>query len=86
MPRAPTPIPVGTRFAFLVVVHELPSEPRPSGGGTMRRFVVRCDCGRTLPVRFWNLKSGNTKSCAQPGCEYAHRTHKHWFHPKAKSA
>lgn len=49
------PIPVGTRFRFLVTI----ADPIRS------RVMCRCDCGNTKAVRIDALKSGDTTSC---GC------------------
>lgn len=73
MPRARTKVPIGSRFGFLAVVRELAPEPQPRGGGTRRRFVVACDCGQVVIARYWNLRSGNTRSCGRrDGCLFAH--------------
>ena len=50
---------IGQVFGKLTVI-ELDQE---SSGG--RKWICKCSCGNTVPVREYNLKSGNTKSC---GC------------------
>lgn len=69
MPRPRTPIDAGRRFHSLTIIAELEPHQRPYGGGTLRHFAVRCDCGAERVVRLQNLLSGNTRSC---GCK-AHR-------------
>lgn len=50
----------GKRFGHLVVITEV---QKPASG--IRVFTCLCDCGRILPYRGGNLRSGNTTSC---GC------------------
>ena len=49
---------VGDRYGRLVVVED-------RGGSVARRVKCECDCGNSKKIRFYNLVSGNTKSC---GC------------------
>jgi hypothetical protein len=50
----------GNRYGRLVVVKRDDTTPigRP-------RWVCQCDCGKTVIVRAWDLRSGDTTSC---GC------------------
>lgn len=63
MPRAFTPIPIGSRFTMLVVTGapSITFDHRQK----KRMYPVRCDCGREKLVQCENLKSGATRSC---GC------------------
>ena len=54
----------GDRFHSLVILQEI--EPATWGPHhTYRRFLCECDCGKILPVRMGNIRSGCTTSC---GC------------------
>lgn len=68
MPRARNHVPVGARFGFLAVVAEVDPEPRAYGGGTMRRFLMRCICGSTSIVYYRNIHRGSTRSCGRFDC------------------
>ena len=59
------PMPVGTRFGRLVVQAELPTVR----GRSRSRCI--CDCGKTVDVNNYALRSGNTMSC---GCLQKQRT------------
>jgi hypothetical protein len=52
----------GQRFGRLTVASLVAS---PAGTQTPTKWVCLCDCGSSLIVRGYNLKSGNTLSC---GC------------------
>ncbi len=54
---------IGQRFGRLVVVKYAGDEF--IGSDNNSRYVCRCDCGNTVMVGQWKLKSGHTKSC---GC------------------
>lgn len=58
---------VGDKYGSLVIVSELPSRKRASGG-TSRFFLCRCECGKEVSVAFCNLRTGHTRSC---GCSRA---------------
>lgn len=58
-------IAIGDRFARLKVIEKVETKP-----GEHRRFVVKCDCGKTKNVLGTNLVRGLTRSC---GC--LHRKH-----------
>lgn len=49
----------GQRFGYLTCI-----EPVKYGYG-LYKWLCECDCGRTVSVRGWDLKSGKTRSC---GC------------------
>ena len=49
----------GQRFYRYLVI--APAEPWKPGNATL--WLCRCDCGREVPVRGSNLRSGNSKSC-----------------------
>ena len=60
---------VGQRFYRLLVI--APAEQQ-TGEATM--WLCRCDCGREVPVRGSNLRSGNSKSCGMCGRVYTRPT------------
>lgn len=65
-------IPLGTRFARLVVIGI--SIPRKTPSGYFeKRTECRCDCGAVLIVRNWCLRSGHTRSCGCLQRDPAHR-------------
>ncbi len=51
----------GQRFAFLTAIS-------PEREGKYLKWLCRCDCGKEVRVRDWNLISRNTRSC---GCQRA---------------
>ena len=57
-------VPAGDRHGNLVVLRELPSRSRKSGG-TQRFVLCRCDCGKETEVRLKHLLSGHTQSCGR---------------------
>ena len=61
---------VGQRFYRLLVLS--PVEQQKPSGATM--WLCRCDCGREVPVRGSNLRSGNSKSCGMCGRVYTKPT------------
>lgn len=58
----------GKRFGRLVVLSLVPDE---AGAKVPTRWLCKCDCGKELPIRAYNLKSGNTLSCGCLQKEYA---------------
>lgn len=54
----------GDVYGRLVILEELPSRER-SSGGTKRWFRCVCDCGRETEVPLSNLRCGKTKSCGK---------------------
>ena len=61
MPNSGVPVEmIGKRFASFLVL-----ERTDNDNLGRRRFLCRCDCGRTVPVVGMHLRSGNTTSC---GC------------------
>ena len=59
---------VGQRFGKLVVIAYLRKEEGRAANGETRNnyfYLCRCECGRTLEIRRWNLVTDHTKSC---GC------------------
>lgn len=57
---------IGLRFGRLVVVNEVAPHRYPQRPGyPIRRFRVRCDCGKRKIVRGYVLREGDTLSC---GC------------------
>jgi hypothetical protein len=61
----------GKRYGRLVVEYELPE--RCKNGDI--NWQAKCDCGKTLPVRGYSLRSGNTTSCGCYGKERSSETH-----------
>ena len=49
----------GQKFGKLTVIELDPKQE------DRRKWICKCECGNTVSVREYNLKSGNTKSC---GC------------------
>ena len=60
---------VGQRFTKLNVISEAQTIIT-IGGSKKRKFICKCDCGKTLRVDYSELRSGKTKSC---GCIRAER-------------
>ena len=60
----------GQRFYRYLVI--APVEPQKPGNATL--WLCRCDCGREVPVRGSNLRSGNSKSCGHCGRVYTRPT------------
>lgn len=54
----------GLKFSRLTVISNAPDRKEPSGR-TVRRVIVKCDCGIEKDVSWKNLKSGKIRSC---GC------------------
>ncbi len=52
---------VGKKFGRLFVIEEDPGIPK----NVAKRFVCRCDCGKTVVTNGTNIKNGSSKSC---GC------------------
>ena len=65
MARKKIEVVTGERFHRLVVLREV----YPIGSDTA--VLARCDCGKEITVRYFSIRSGNTKSC---GCLRAERT------------
>lgn len=65
-------IPIGTRFARLVVVGQ--SEPYiiPKSGCAQTKSLCLCDCGNKTAVRDVCLRNGSTRSC---GCMVKNNKH-----------
>jgi hypothetical protein len=82
MTGRPLDTPLGERFGHLTVLDD--AEPIRSGKRqrAIRRVLVRCDCGRELPVWLSNVRSGNTQSCHRGDCPYSRKLHPHWYPPK----
>lgn len=55
---------VGERYTKLLVVEEAETHILP-GGQNSRRWLCKCDCGKTKVIHQSSLRSGLTKSC---GC------------------
>ncbi len=67
--RRNKPVPIHTRFGKLVVLRELPPRRRADDLGTVRLFLMQCDCGRESIVQLRNLnaKTHPTRSCGCTG-------------------
>jgi hypothetical protein len=55
----------GQKFGMLTVLEQAESYTNPGNGGSVARWLCRCDCGNTTIVRGKDLRSGETVSC---GC------------------
>lgn len=53
---------VGTKFGLLTVIKEEKTEL-----GKPKKWICKCECGRTKAVLATNLLTGNTKSCGMCG-------------------
>lgn len=71
----------GQRFGRIKVIRFLSKEERNS---TYKRWLCKCDCGKTLQMNIAALTSGNTKSC---GCQQRERVARlNYRHGKWKTA
>lgn len=61
---------IGSRFGRLVVLGRQPKQR----GVRRRKFILLCDCGKTIEALRYNLLSGNTRSC---GCLHIDAITKH---------
>jgi hypothetical protein len=82
MPRPRLPVPPGSTYGHLTVLHE--ADPRPRAWGAMERVLLcRCDCGEEREVYLKNLRSGQTVSC---GCYGRGRLRRGEMNPAPQTA